>query len=300
MRITNNMVTSGILNELNQLESQQSSLQTEVSTGLSLTQPSDNPTVFGQVIQLEGQNSQNNQYSANATQALNVANASYSGINSLQQIYDRASQLGTLGTGTLGSSAAASYASELDQLIQQSVQTVNGQLDGAYLYAGTATDTPPYTTTTDSNGQITAVSYVGNSMQTTIPVSTTANVAPGTSGTTNAGFADLINNMISLRDALTSGDSTAMNTANTALSGSDAVITDAVADNGAVQARIQAEQTQLQSASTQTDSLISGDTNADLPSTIVKLNQAQVAYQAALQTSASVMQMSLLNYIHLQ
>ena len=105
--------------------------------------------------------------------------------------------------------------------------------------------------------------------------------------------------MISLRDALTSGDTNAMNTANTTLSGSDAVITNAVADNGAVQARIQAEQTQLQSESTQTDTLISGDTNADLPSTIVKLNQAQVAYQAALQTSASVMQMSLLNYIHL-
>ena len=59
MRITNNMVTNTILNELQQLDSQQSSLQTEVSSGLAVTQPSDNPAAFGQVVELESQSNQN-------------------------------------------------------------------------------------------------------------------------------------------------------------------------------------------------------------------------------------------------
>ena len=105
MRITNNMVTDGILSELQGLETQQSSLQTQVSSGLAVTQPSDNPSSFGQAIQLQNESSQLTQYDANATQALNVANASYAGLNSMTQIYDRASQLGTLGSGTLGTTA---------------------------------------------------------------------------------------------------------------------------------------------------------------------------------------------------
>ena len=100
MRITNNMVTGSIITELQQLEGQQSSLQGQLSSGLAVSQPSDNPEAFGQVIQLESQNRQLQQYGANASQALNVANASYSGLNSLQQLYDSASQLGTEGTGT--------------------------------------------------------------------------------------------------------------------------------------------------------------------------------------------------------
>jgi len=297
MRITNNMVTTSVLAELQQLDSQQSSLQTEVSSGLAVTQPSDDPGVFGQVIQEEGQSNQLAQYNQNATQALNVANASYAGISSLTQIYDRATQLATLGGGTLGSSANAGYASELNQLIQQAVTVANSESAGSYLYGGTASGTPPFTTTTDSNGNITAVSYVGNSAQTAIPISAGSSVAPTTSGTTNEGFAALINNMIAVSTALTNNDPTALQTATTALDNSEDTLSTAAADNGAVQLRIQSEQTQENSTATEVSSLISNQTSANLPTTITELNQAQLAYQAAMETAVKVMQLSLTQYL---
>jgi flagellin-like hook-associated protein FlgL len=37
--------------------------------------------------------------------------------------------------------------------------------------------------------------------------------------------------------------------------------------------------------------------DADLPTTVVKLSQAQTAYQAALQSAVNVMQLSILNYL---
>ncbi len=299
MRITNNMVTNTMLTELQSLSSQQSQLQSEISTGLAVTQPSDDPAAFGQVISMESQSRQLAQFSDNASRALDVANSSYSGLNSLTTIYDRATQLGTLGTSTDGTSSNAAYASELDQLIQQTVSTANSQVGGQYLYGGTATDTPPFTTTTDSSGTITGVSYVGNTNQTSIPLSSTSSVTVGTSGATNQGIATFINHLVALRDALTSGDPTALSTANTNLTGDDNALTDAVAENGAVQSRIQSEQTQQTAESTELSTQISDATSADLPSTEVKLNQAQLAYQAALQTAASVMHMSILNYISL-
>src|ERR1700761_6922015 len=105
MRVTNNMVTNTLLSEIQSLSSQQSSLQSEVSTGLAITQPSDDPAVFGQVVAMESQQRQLTQFSANTSRALDLANASYSGLSSLNTIYERASQLGTLGTSTNGSSS---------------------------------------------------------------------------------------------------------------------------------------------------------------------------------------------------
>jgi flagellar hook-associated protein 3 FlgL len=297
MRITNNMVTTSVLAELQQLDTQQSSLQAEVSSGLAITQPSDNPAVFGQVVQEEGQTSQLSQFSQNATQALNAAQASYAGISSLTQIYDRATELATEGAGTLGASANASYGDELNQLIQQAVTVANSQSDGNYLYAGTAVDTPPFTTTTDSNGDITGVTYVGNNSQTAIPLSPTSSVSPSTSGATNSGLATLINNMISVRDALNSGDSSALATAASSLTASEDTLSSAAADNGAVQLRIQSEQTQEQSNSSELSTLISSQVNANLPTTITNLDQAQLAYQAAMETATKVLQLSLTQYL---
>ena len=39
------------------------------------------------------------------------------------------------------------------------------------------------------------------------------------------------------------------------------------------------------------------ETDADMPSVIVKLNQSQTAYQAALQSASNIMRMSLLDYM---
>jgi flagellin-like hook-associated protein FlgL len=70
-----------------------------------------------------------------------------------------------------------------------------------------------------------------------------------------------------------------------------------VAEQGAVQTRIETSQSQQAAVSQNLDSLVSDETSADLPSTIVRLNQAQTAYQAALQSAAKIMQTSLLDYL---
>jgi flagellin-like hook-associated protein FlgL len=51
---------------------------------------------------------------------------------------------------------------------------------------------------------------------------------------------------------------------------------------------------------TQSDSIdqqISGEVSADLADTMVQLNQTQVAYQAALQGGARILNLSLLDYL---
>ncbi|HVU15306.1 MAG TPA: flagellin [Candidatus Didemnitutus sp.] len=297
MRVANTTISDAIIRQIQTLSTQQTQLQSEVSTGLRITQPSDDSAAFGRVMGLESDSRALNQYATNANTALGISQATVSALQQIKSISDRATQIGVLGTGTEGAQAMAAYGSEVDQLIQQAVQLGNSQLNGNYLFSGTAVTTAAIATTTNAQGQITGVTYAGNTAQASIPMSKNSSLAPGSDGTTNQGLADFINHLISLRDALNAGDTTAVGTAQNGLLTTENTIVNSIAGQGAVQMRIEVNQAQQTSAQTSIGQLISGETDADLPSTVVKLTQAQNAYQAALQSSASLMKTSLLNYL---
>jgi flagellar hook-associated protein 3 FlgL len=298
MRIATSTISNGIVNQIDSLATQQATLQNEVSTGQKISEPEDDPSGVNTALTLESEMRALQQYGNNASQALTVAQSSSAGLTSLKSVSDRAGELATLGTGTLGASAMQSYGTETNQLIEQAVQTANTQFNGSYIYGGTASSTPPFTVTRDSSGNITAVTYAGNTSQASIPLSTSTSVAPTTDGTTNTGIASFLNNLISLRNALNSGDTTAVASVQSGLSTDEDTIVTAIATNGGIQSRIQAAQTEQTSQTTNLQTDMSSVVNADLPTTITKLDQVQTAYQAALQSAVSTMQLSILNYIH--
>jgi len=297
MRVATSTVSDTIVRQIQLLSSQQSKLQNQVATGQRISQPEDDPAAVGRVLNLETEQRHVTQYANNTAKALEIAQASFSGLQGIKKISDRAGELGTLGASVLGPDAMKAYATETDQLIEQALQSANTRFNGNYIYAGTAVDAPAVTVTRDSNGQITGATYVGNTAQAAIPLSEAASVTPSTNGATNAGLATFINNLVALRNALNTGDTAAVSAAQGGLTSSEDMLVGALADNGGVQTRIEASQAQQADRSTSVDQLISSETSADLPATIVKLNQTQTAYQAALQSAANIMHLSLLDYI---
>ncbi len=297
MRIASNTLADGLIGQIQNLSSQQANLQAQVASGRKLTNPADDPAAMGRVLNLQAEQDRLDQYASNAAQALTISQASFSGINSLKSISDRAAQIATLGNGATGATSNSAYASEVDQLIEQAVQTANSKLGNNYLYSGSAVDTAPMAVSRNSSGQVASVTYAGNAQQTAIPLSDTSNVSPGTDHATNTGLGDFINNLVALRDALTANTSSAITAAGTSLQTTENTLVTSLADQGAVQSRIQAAQTQQKTLSTSLTTLISSETDADLPSTVVKLTQAQTAYQAALQSAASIMKTSLMDYL---
>jgi flagellar hook-associated protein 3 FlgL len=297
MRIATSTISDSIVRQIQLLGSQQAKLQNQVATGQRISQPEDDPAAVGRVLNLQSERRQITQFGNNASNAMEIAQASFSGLQGIKKVSDRAGELAVLGSGVLGADAMKAYATETDQLIEQALQAANTRLNGNYIYAGTAVNTPPVTAVRDSSGQITSVSYVGNSAQATIPLSEATSVTPSTNGTTNAGLATFITHLISLRDALKSGVATSVTAVQPALTTSEDLLVSSIADNGGVQSRIEASQSQQTDRTTSVDQLISTEVSADLPATIVKLNQTQTAYQAALQSAASIMKLSLLDYI---
>lgn len=297
MRITNNTVSEGIVDQIQNLGSKQAKLQTQVATGQRIFQPEDDPAAVGRVLDLQSEQRRIAQYQSNATRALQISQASFSGLQALKKISDRATEIGTLGSGAFNPSQTAAYATEVNQLIEQALQTANLRFGNDYLYAGTLVNTEPFVPTRDAQGNVTAVNYAGNTNQASISLSETATVTPNTNGATNLELRDFLRNLVDLRDALTNNDNTAIQAAQATLVGSEDGLVSALAEHGGIQARIEANQSQQQDRATDIEKLVSGETDVDLPTTIVKLTQTQTAYQAALQSAASIMRISLLDYI---
>lgn len=298
MRVVSNTVAENFIRQIQSLGGQQAKLQTQVATGRRIVQPEDDPAAVGRVINLQGQQRALEQFSRNATRALDLSQASFSGLNEIKKLSDRATEIGTLGSGALNPTAQAAYASELNQLIEQAMQLSNSRLGNDYLYAGTAVDAPPFVATRDAvTGDVTGVAYNGNAQQAAIPLSETASVSPTTTGATNTALGGFLNQLVALRDALRNNDSTALTAAQTALIGTEDILVSALAEHGAVQMRVEANRSQQASLAENLTGLISTEVEADLPSTIVKLTQAQTAYSAALQSAATIMRTSLLDYI---
>lgn len=297
MRIATATVAENSVRQIQRLNGQQAGLQNQVATGQKITDPSDNPAAMSRILNLENERRGLTQFTANTERALQISQASFSGLQQLKKISDRATEVGTLASSTTGADAREAYATEIDQLLEQAVQLGNTRFRNDYIFAGTAIDTQPFTVTRDANGEITAVAYAGNSDQAEIPLSESTRVATGTSGTTNTGIGDFVTQLVALRDALRAGDSTAIGTAQQQLVASEDVLVDSLSEQGAIQMRIEVAKTQQAARATNLEQLVSSEADVDLATTIVKLSQAQVAYEAALQSSANIMRLSLLDYI---
>ena len=97
---------------------------------------------------------------------------------------------------------------------------------------------------------------------------------------------------------MTAGNTTAVTSTDTAnLQKDENNIAYQVANNGVMQNQLTAAGTFATSSSQSLSQMISNSSSADMMTTLVQLNQAQTSYQAALQSGAKIMQLSLLNYI---
>lgn len=298
MRIASNTVQENIVRQIQQLGSQTARLQTQVATGQRIDSADDDPAAAGRVLNQQSELRRVDQYGLNATRALEISQASFGGLDAIKNISDRATELATLGRAPTSPEALTAYSTEVNQLIEQLVQVGNTRLGNDYIFAGSEVDAPPFTATRDvTTNKVTSVAYAGDSTQVAIPLSEVSSVSPFTSGATNTGIRDLLNHLVALRDALATNNSAGIATAQTNLISGEDQLVSAIAEVGAVQLRIEVNQTQQQSRGDNLVSLVSSETSVDLPDAIVRLNQAQTAYQAALQSAASIMRISLLDYI---
>ena len=197
MRIATDSYTNSMLNEFSLLKSQQVNLQNQVATGLSVSAPSDNPDAMETTLDDLSSQATQQQYSSNISTAQSQANSVYSVLQSLQTLTSQAQTIATeAGSGTASQTDLNNYATQVSGLIQQALQLVNTKdpSTGQYLFGGTNSGQQPYSATTDANGNVTGVTYQGNSSvnQTQVSAGVTVGVEVPGANTSGSGAYGLV------------------------------------------------------------------------------------------------------------
>ena len=312
MRVTQNLFSDSLVGRLNTLTARQYSLQSQVSSGLRISAPSDDPAAMQNVLSYQGSKAAQEQYAGNISTLQSRAASTYSVLQQLNTISSNASVVATSAAGDVVQSDLSVFAGKVSDSIDAALEQVNKKdpVTGQYLFGGTASGQPPFVATRDASGKVTGVTYQGNTAvnQSEIAAGSTLTadmVGANTSGsgphgliTDSASGADLFNHLISLRDHLLANDKAAvLNTDTPALQKDENNIIYQVSVNGSLQSRLDTAATAVGDNASVLDKMISHAADADLVQTMVQLNQAQTSYQAALQSGAKIMQLSLLNYI---
>ena len=321
MRIATHAYTDAMVNQYNLLSAKQFTLQNQVSTGLRVSSASDDPAAMQNALNLVSTKSAQTQYGKNIATLQDRATQIYNVLQSLQTMSSNVGELTTqAGNAQTSDASLTDYVGQLNGYINDAVKLANTKdaTTGNYLFAGTKNDAAPFTAVKDANGNITSVTYNGNGAvnQTEIGSGDSTSVdVPGVNATTSgtpglfadaASGANFFNNLIKLRDDISANIGVTIPNKNiSSITGAD---TDAlkkdsnnllyhISNNGVVQSRLDVANTQLTNNIGTLNTSISNQTSADLVQTITQLNQAQNSYQAALQSGAKIMQLSILNYI---
>jgi len=311
MRVSNSSFSDGFLYQIGQMESQRNALQNQTSTGLSFTQPQDNPAGMNQLLNLQSEASSATQYQTNIAQIQSSATTASGALTSLQSLVEQANEIATQTDGLTTSTQLSSYATEVGQLIQQALQIANTQdSNGNYIFGGTETANPPFSATTDANGNVTSVTYSGNTSVAESEIAPGLTVSAQSPGENNTGTgaegvfadsrsgADLFNDLISLQQNLQSGNVSAVAATNRPnLTKDENNVVTQISGNAVLQSSLQVAGTVAQKQVDNENTQMSNDTSANLAQTLTKLSQTQTAYQAALESGTMVMSLSLVDFL---
>lgn len=298
-RITQQLLADRTLNDINRQLQRISVLQERLATGLRVNRPSDDPIDARRAINTRVLISKNEQFLANIDNIQPQVTETSTVLLNVVDIMQRALELTTQAANETNSQDQLdAIALEIDALLEGTFAAANQRTNGRSIFAGTRTLADAYSATL-AGGEITAVTYNGNDEIINVDISDGIQVGANIPGSTAfQSNVDIFATLIGIRDDLRAGDQD--NLRNVRL---DEIRTGieqtlfAVAQVGATENRLERVSNNLQDFNIQLKELLSDKVDADFADTVLNLNVAQNAFEAALSASGRVLQPSLLNFV---
>ncbi|EUC21342.1 flagellar hook-associated protein FlgL [Paraburkholderia hospita] len=179
MRISTTQYFGMNVQTMDDQQSTLAQLYQQLSSGVSLATPSDNPVGAAQAVQLSMQGATLSQYADNQNTALSYLQAEDSSLTSVSNVLTAiTTQLVHAGDGSLNDANRGSIATALQGLRNQLVGLANGaDPSGNYLYGGYQATTAPF-----SVGSSGAVQYNGDNGVQNVQITNTRNIAVADTG----------------------------------------------------------------------------------------------------------------------
>ena len=258
-----------------------------VATGKRITDLSDDPVGLIQVLNIKSSLSNIEQLGRNISMGKSWLTASESALTQVQNLISDARVLCVgMATATTSSAARASAAETVQNTLEAIVSLTNTELDGRYIFAGSKTDTSPF-----SQGG----TYNGDNNPFNIKIGRDATVEVGSDG--DSVFGDIFNTLSELKNDLENNNVSGIQAAMSKLDDHFNHISTKISDIGSKMIRMEIKEKIFQDLNITNTDRLSRIEDADIAEAIIDLKSKELAYQVALASSAEVMALSLVDYL---
>lgn len=287
MRVASKTIYDLVTFNLGNITEELSKANKVVSTGKRITELSDDPVGLTQALDIKSTLSDIEQLERNINFGKSWLNSSESALSSVQDlITDTKALCVQMATATTGAAEREAAAETVQNNIDEIVSLANTEVNGRYIFAGSNTDSIPF----NEDG-----TYNGDNNPFTIKIGKDAAVAVGSDG--EAVFGTIFQTLTDLRDALENNEVSGIQDAMGDLDDFFDNVTAKISDTGSKINRMEIKERIFQDSTLFNTDRLSKIEDADIAEAIIDLEEIELAYQAALASSAIVMKLSLVDYL---
>lgn len=295
-RVTQGMLNTQLLRNLNANLTRMDTNQNQLATGRRINKPSDDPVGISFAMRYRSELAANDQYQRNVDATVSFLDYTDTMLDQMGQVMQRARELAVEGAnGTNSAESLDAMKTEIDQLYSQLVNIGNSQFNGKYVFNGQVTDQAPFPNPDDAANAVTDSGEIkfeiGAGVQ--IAMNKTATDIFGPSGNQNNAFQILKD----LSAALGSGNQAGIQKSIDLMDQRTFNLLAARSDVGAKTNRIQLAEDRLKDISINLQSLQSKTEDADMSLVITNLKMDENVYQASLSAGSKLIQPSLVDFL---
>ncbi|WP_438435058.1 flagellar hook-associated protein FlgL [Gorillibacterium sp. sgz500922] len=292
-RVTQSMMNTQLLTNLNNNMNRLSNMQNQMSTTRKINKPSDDPVGITYSMRYRSELATNDQYTKNVDEAISWMDNTDTMLGQAGSVIQRIRELTVqAANGTNPEDALKAVRNEVDQLSSQLVDVANSQFNGKYIFNGQMTDQPPYSAdspeaSVTDGGQI---QYsIGNG--TKIGINVTGNRVFGEAGD------NVFSVLKGLSASLGAGDQTGVSAMLEKLDVRLQQLLNVRSDVGAKTNRVELAQDRLGDISTNLQTLQSKTEDADMAELITNMKTQENVYESSLSVGAKLIQQSLIDFL---
>ena len=291
--------------DVNNLQSQMTSTQNQLSTGLRVNQASDAPQELGDIFQSRADLASINQVSQNLTSVQTLVNAGDSSVQSAIQLMQNALSLGSEGASSSASpSTQSALATQVQSLLSQMVGLSQTQVNGVYIFSGDQSGSPAYqldaASPTGVQQLVTAqaTQQIADPSGVTFPVSLTAQqIFDARDASNNPTPQNVFAALNNLQLALQSGNDANITAAIGDIQSASAYLNQQLAFYGTTQNRITSALDLAQKFQLQDQTQLGNLQDADVTSLALQLTQQTTSLNAAMAAEAKRPTTTLFDYL---
>ncbi|ATD54617.1 flagellar hook-associated protein FlgL [Clostridium chauvoei] len=329
MRITNSMMSNSFLRDLGRNQSNLKTLNEQLTSGKEIRRPSDNPFKVARSMQLHTDIGTNKQYNENIKDTSNWLETTDVALEQLNNSFQRIRELMvSAGNAAYGVDEKRAIKDEINEKINEVSQILNTNFDGKYIFGGTKGSSKPVNTIQDAgtgnnvinlsgkDGEILRLDSNDDTIQTQISMISKKLKVEVTQGVTmdySVSATDLlvfkgknekVNVMNFLTELTNNLDSTDPIISSRVVNENLLTIDETMANIHRIRSEVGAKMNRMESAQEQNEEhnfnmtdILSKTEDIDFAEKTMEVSVAKSIYMASLQTSARILQPTLIDFI---